>query len=169
MKKFLTALVLLRFISGAFAATPLPSDLVGIWAGANAKFNGEILIQGIAIYLDSDGIGSALAVDGDYIANTKLAVTDYDPEMKIITFDYREQGKVIASGKMSYDPIKKVLSSTTNARETYELYANTISTNTRQKLGFEKRDDIAPAPITINPNKTEFHIPFYRIRTWEFK
>jgi len=169
MKKILAPLVLWGFISGAFAATPVPSDLVGIWANVNSKFKGEALVQGSAIYLDSDGIGSAIAGNGRNVVGCRLVVTNFDPEKNVLNFDYTEQGRVIASLEAIYDPIKKVLSFPKNDKEIYERYADTISANTRQSLGLEKRDDTAPAPITIRKYEAEFHAPFYRMRTWEFK
>jgi len=169
MKKNLALLVLLSFISGAFAATPLPPDLVGIWGSTNSKFKGEALVQGSAIYLDSDGIGSAIAGNGRDVLGCRVVVTGYDPEKGVLTFDYTEQGKVLFSATMIYDSTRKVLFSPTNSEESYERYADTISVNLRQSLGLEKREDKALAPITVRPNNTEFRIPFYRIRNMEFK
>jgi len=169
MQKILASLVLWGFISGAFGATPLPPDLVGIWASPSSKFNGEALIQGSAIYLDSDGIGGAIAGNGRDVLGYRLVVTQYDLEKGVLNFDYTEQGKVLFSVTMIYDKIRKLLVSSKNSEERYERYADGISANARQSLGLEKRDDTTPAPITIRKNETEFHPPFYRMRTWEFK
>ena len=169
MKNILVTLVLSTCIADALAAAPLPRDLVGIWATANSKFKGEALVKGSAIYLDSDGIGSAIAGNGRDVLGARLVVTQYDPEKNVLTFDYTEQGKVLFSVTMIYDSTRKVLFSPTNSEESYERYADAISANLRQSLGLEKREENAPAPITISPNNTEFHVPFYRIRNMEFK
>jgi hypothetical protein len=54
MKSVIRIVLALLSVAVAVAATPVPSELVGIWATEGAEFQGEANWNGSALYLDTD-------------------------------------------------------------------------------------------------------------------
>jgi hypothetical protein len=128
----------------AHAATPLPPELVGVWAKTGAEFAGDALMKGTAVYLDADGVGASIAGDGTNVEGDQLTVTGYDASTHIVNVDYVENGKVVKSGSFSYNPGKKLLVSTKDAREVYERWFKSVSSETKQSFGTLRVPDNHP-------------------------
>ncbi|WP_206996624.1 hypothetical protein [Trinickia mobilis] len=126
----------------AYSATPIPADLVGIWATENSQFRGEALWKGHAIYLDADGSGAGVGGDGTDVLGVQFLVTSYDTKTNMLKVDLIDNEKITSSEIMIYDPAKKTLSfdpSLFSAKRPVQIFsrrANRISANMRKSLGF---------------------------------
>jgi hypothetical protein len=136
MKKLLFAALQIAFNTGASAAVAIPAELTGIWATEGARFYGQALMQGQALYLGGDGVGASIGGDGKAVIGVRLEVTSYDPDAQKILVAYSDQGKIIFRGELSYDPVGKMIL-TTNAALRYRRYFETVSVETRKSLGLE--------------------------------
>jgi hypothetical protein len=74
------------------AATPLPPELIGIWATSGSQFHGDAVWKGQAIYLNSDGVGAIAGGDGSDVLGVRIAVTSYDATLHVIGLDLTENG-----------------------------------------------------------------------------
>jgi len=61
MKRLLSVAALLILALPVQATPPLPAAYVGLWATPDSVFEGEDLLGGTAIYLDTDGQGAMVA------------------------------------------------------------------------------------------------------------
>jgi hypothetical protein len=123
----------------AHAATPLPPELVGVWAKAGSEFAGDALMKGAAVYLDADGVGAGVTSNGSDVLGVQLTVTAYDASTHIVSVDFTDHGKVIKSGSFNYNTRKKLLVSTKDENEVYDRWFDSISGATRKSLGMEER------------------------------
>lgn len=139
LKKLCATALLALATCAAHAATPLPPELVGVWAKVGAEFAGDALMKGSAVYLDSDGIGAGVSGDGSNVIGAQLNVTSYDANTHILNFDVVENGKVVKSGSLTYNPSKKLLVSAKDDKEVYDRWFKSISSETRKSLGMEDR------------------------------
>ncbi len=125
----------MAFSAGTSAAVAIPAELAGIWATEGARFSGEALMQGQALYLGTDGVGASIGGDGKAVIGIRLDVTAYDPGTQKLLVAYSDQGRVVFRGQLSYDPIRKILSS--NPAPQYQRYFETMSVETRKSLGLD--------------------------------
>jgi hypothetical protein len=123
------------FISYADAESPIPPDLVGIWATEGSEFRGQAIMKGQAIYLDTDGIGASIGGDGRAVIGVRLVVTSYDPSSHMLAIELTEHGKVMAKGTMTYDRIKKEI---VDAGRRYHRRFDAVTPELRKSIGLEK-------------------------------
>lgn len=111
-----------------FAQEAIPSDLVGVWANDGAVLKGQLLFEGTAVYLDSNGIG---AVVGGPPPIGFLINARFNAATHMIDFDGLENGIVMTRGSMIYDPTtKSILADKRVLRRRFEE----ISNSTRKAL-----------------------------------
>jgi hypothetical protein len=129
MKKLflLLLLPLLFFCSLVQAATRLPPDIVGVWAIDGSEFKDQVLMRGIALYLDSDGTGASVASDSKAAMRIKVVVTAFNPFTNVLQADFIENGKRVAQGKILYFPVEKAIVSGNDQRQRYHRHADRIS------------------------------------------
>jgi hypothetical protein len=123
----------------ARAATPIPSELVGIWTTHGAELKGEAIWNGSAVYLDADGVGGLVGGDGREVLGVRFVVTSYDAGTRRLNIDLTESGKVIASEVLVYDPAEQVIFLAKDAKTRYYRHAKTVSAEIRKSLGLEPR------------------------------
>lgn len=139
MKRLLFAMCIIFFNACAMAATSIPPELEGIWATNGAVFKGEALMNGQALYLDSDGTGASLGGDGKAVIGVRIAVTSYSPTTNTFAFDVTENGKVMHSGMLTYDPTRKIIFAPQDPKQTYERRYPTMSALIRRSIGLEEK------------------------------
>ena len=108
MKKALfLALIALSCLT-ARAEDAIPSFLVGVWASDGAVLKGDLLFEGQAVYLGSDGVGA-------WIAGPPPIGARIDAKFNAITntieFDILNLGQRIGHGSMTYDPKSNLIDS----------------------------------------------------------
>lgn len=137
MKHLLAALATL-LVATANAATPLPAELLGIWANPGAVFQGDALRRGSAIYLDTDGMGALLGASDIDVLGVMINVTSYDPDSAVIGVDIIDNGKVVGHSTLSFDRKDQAL---VNAEGTQRYYrhASEVSAMMRKALGLRPR------------------------------
>jgi hypothetical protein len=134
----------------AGAAPQIPAELVGIWASEGAQFNGEALMNGAALYLDTDGIGAGIGGNGKVVLGVRAVVTAYNADTRVLSLDYTENGKVVMSGTFTYDSINSVLLSARPVQEYKRRFA-TVSPAIRRSLGLESKGEEKARGAQKNP------------------
>jgi hypothetical protein len=104
--------VLLLCGATCFAAEPIPTELVGVWATDIAKMRGYALFEGQAIYLKSDGSGALIG--GPPPIGFKITAA-FDPATSELEITAHEGQQRAIVGKLKYDPNSKTLSWPTDA------------------------------------------------------
>ena len=109
MKALVCFVLTCAFSSFPLAADPIPPELVGEWVSPDAKFSGQLLAKGSAIYLDTNGFVAMIGAPPP-IGMAGTAV--YDPKRFILTLNLHDNGKPPERAKIVviYDPKAKTLS-----------------------------------------------------------
>lgn len=139
MKRFFCAAAIAFSLIGAQAATPVPSDIAGIWTTKDSEFNGQALVKGRALYLDTDGIGASVVGNGSEVLGVKLVVTAYNKDTNTLSMEMTESRNVIVHTGMIYDPVKKLLSSKMDPTQKFERRFEEVSAQVRSSLGLETK------------------------------
>jgi hypothetical protein len=109
VKKFLYFWLFAFYYGHAVAASVIPAKLTGIWETNGSTFNGDAIISGNAIYLDSDGVGAGVAGNGSEILCVEFVVTKFESQENFLYVDIVQSGKTLFSKVLVYDPIGKIL------------------------------------------------------------
>lgn len=110
----------------------LPSYLVGVWTSEKAVLRGQLLFEGNAIYLGSDGIGAV--VGGPPAIGFKI-VARFDPESSTIEFDAYEEARRGPRGSLYYDPKRQTLDSGSPQHQRLRRRFDILLDDTRRALG----------------------------------
>lgn len=135
-KLFLTAILFLS--SFAFAA-PVPDEVVGVWATPHSEFRGDAILEGDAIYLDSDGVGGWIGGNGKDVLGVRIVVTSFDPATHILAFKMTEYGRDGPTGTLVYDPAAHLLVSGPDGKKFERRKAGPLSVQLRRSLGLEQK------------------------------
>lgn len=138
MRQIFLAAIFIFFTTYAVAAEQIPPTLIGIWATEGSEFNGEAIMKGEALYLDTDGVGAFVGGDGRVVLGMRIVVTSYSPSTNILTFNLTEYGKVQTSGTVTYDPSQDaIFSPKDNKRFQHRL--KVMSQVIRRSIGLEEK------------------------------
>jgi len=139
MKQLFCATAIAFSLIGAQAATPVPRDIAGVWTTQDSEFNGQALVKGRALYLDTDGIGASVVGNGSEVLGVKLVVTAYNKDTNTLSMEMTESRNVIVHTGMIYDPVKKLLSSKMDPTQKFERRFEEVSAQERSSLGLETK------------------------------
>jgi hypothetical protein len=131
MKRIALAIALFVASLQVFAADEIPSNLVGVWATERSVLRGDLIYEGLAVYLGSDGVGAM--VGGPPPIGVRI-VFAYDPNVKAIAYQMTEHGKTVRAGSMLYDPVAQVI---LVDKEKLRRRFDQLSDSTRRALGLE--------------------------------
>lgn len=121
------------------AAVVIPKDLVGIWATPGSTFNGQALLTGQAMYIDSDGTGASIAGNGNDVLGVRFVVTAYKEASHTLHLDLTESRRVIMSTVITWDPEQKIIYSEKDPSQKFGRRFDEVSTEVRKSLGLEVR------------------------------
>jgi hypothetical protein len=110
----------------------LPASLVGVWASDGAVLNGEALIEGHAIYLESDGSGAMLF--GPPAIGIKVLAT-FDSSTNVIDLMMFENEKAVGNSTAILNPASGTIQSGKNHSQTLHRRFDSISTSTKRAIG----------------------------------
>jgi hypothetical protein len=136
MTRLLAIAVLSVSVGYAHAGTLLPPELVGVWATEGSAFKGDALMNGQALYLDTDGIGASIGGDGKAVIGVRIVVTSYNPSTKVLAIDLTEHGKIMAQVVMTYLPSEHVI---TDGRQRYHRRFDAVSAQMRASINLEPK------------------------------
>lgn len=137
LRQILWSTIFTFFTTFTVAAEQIPPSLIGIWATEGSEFNGEAIMKGEALYLDTDGVGAFVGGDGKVVLGVRIVVTSYSPSSNILTFNLTEYGKVQASGTVTYDPSQDIIVSPKDNKR-FQHRSNVVSQVVRRSIGLEK-------------------------------
>jgi hypothetical protein len=108
MKSLFCALIAAAFPLLAVAQPPIPPEFVGEWVSDDSAFNGEVLAEGGAIYLDADGF---IAVFGAPPPVGLAGKASFDPEARQFNVVLNDSGDPpeLLTIVMVFDPETKKL------------------------------------------------------------
>lgn len=108
MKTLLLTFLAAGLAFHAVAADTIPSELIGEWASPNTTFKGEILSNGSAVFLGSDGFAAIVARDETDVLGM-AGTAAYDPKKFILTLNLHDDSTVRIQVTIVYDPKAKIL------------------------------------------------------------
>lgn len=109
------------------AAPPVPPQFVGVWVSDDAQFNGELLVEGRAIYLDADGFVAVIGSPPPVVLSGKAA---FDSGGSLFRFALNNSGSRRETMTMNVvtEPTKRMiaLESSEDAKGWYTQRGRTI-------------------------------------------
>ena len=135
-KRFLVTVLCLSSVA---SAAPIPADMTGIWATAQAEFRGDAVLKGDAIYLDADGVGAWIGGNGKDVLGVKIVVTSFDPVSHVLAFNMTENGKDGPAATLVYDPATHLLTSRRDDQHFALRKAGPLSVPLRRALGLQQK------------------------------
>lgn len=116
----------------AFAAEPIPQELVGVWATDGAVLKGQLLSEGQAMYLGADGVGAI--VGGPPPIGFKIIAT-FNEQKNTLQFDAYEGKQRGPHGSVTFDPKSKTMDFGAPKHEKLHRRFDTFPDETKRALG----------------------------------
>ena len=118
--------------SAAFAADPIPPELVGVWAIDGSVLKGPLLFEGQAMYLGADGVGAI--VGGPPPIGFKIVAT-FNAQKNVLEFDPYEGNQRGLHSSVTFDPKSKTIDFGAPKHDLLHRKFDTFPDETKRALG----------------------------------
>ena len=132
MKRYLLAAAI-AFAQLVEAADAIPPQLVGVWVNRTTVMSGQLPKNGEeALYLLKDGASTWL---GGQFPEGVTMTSAFDASANVINFKLMRGAKIIAHGQLLFDSKEKTIRSTSPSFSLLQRRFDSVSDDTRKKLG----------------------------------